>query len=565
MFVNPARFPSLGSRKAVGRRRRLPNAREFRPALETLERRAVLSAFEVWAMDQSNTRDENGNGSVLDSVDSGGTLYIYRAAELQGHDADRADPEVIDLGGAARDLSVAQTGTAPIRPHMMYFNSTRSHAIVSFVASGHVLFMDSASRVPLAVIDVGVQAHAAIPAPDDSYVIVANQNGKLLQRIWTNYATNTFTLDPVPLDLASGTTPSGAPRQDPILRPDNAPICGVIDPASRLTFVTLRGGGLFVVDSASPTLSIVNEYDRATIHHDGCGGVVASGKIYLNSGGPGEADLYSFDLADFDTLPDPPNSPERTLVFRQGGDPNLVQADSHGATLTRHGRYLWVADRWANKIVVVDTRTDQIVNEIELPGRVSSDPAPDLLATSPDGNRVFVALRGPRPLTANNPTFNNAVGNTPGLGVIQVTLGGRGGKLIAVAPVSHVVAGLERADVHGIGIRTIHGRKHAAHDGLALSGSALLMHGSPGGQDLAAAAIPSQTLLTESPWSRSSPIGKSVVATHDAPQPLPELVIDLLLTPKDSQDQDLLEELSQLSNLDEDLSLADLLFPANCP
>jgi DNA-binding beta-propeller fold protein YncE len=555
MFFNPARFTFLGCQNAVGQRPRRPNARKFRPTFETLEGRAVLSAFEVWAMDQSNTRDENGNGSVLDSVDSGGTLYIYRGADLQGRRADNADPEVIDLGGAVRDLSVAQTGTAPIRPHMMDFNSTRSHAIISFVASGHVLFMDSATRTPLAVIDVGVQAHAAIPAPDDSYVIVANQNGKLLQRIWTDYATNTFTLDPVPLDLASGTTPSGAPRQDPILRPDNAPICGVIDPESRLTFVTLRGGGLFVVDSASPALSIVNEYDRATIHHDGCGGVVASGKIYLNSGGPGEADLYSFELDDFDTIPDPPNTPERKLVFRQGGDPNLVQADSHGATLTKHGRYLWVADRWANKIVVVDTRTDQVVNEIALPGRLSSDPAPDLLATSPDGNRVFVTLRGPRPLTGNNATFNNAVGNTPGLGVIQVTHGGRDGKLVAVAPVTHIVAGLERADMHGIGLRPIHGRKHDGHGNLALAESAFLTHGNPCSQDLAAAAIPLQTLPMEGPWSRSPPIGNSVAATQDAPRPLPALAIDLLLTPSDSQDQDLLEDLSQWPNLDDDIKL----------
>jgi DNA-binding beta-propeller fold protein YncE len=459
-------------------------------------------------MDQSNTRDENGNGSILDSGDSGGTVYIYRGADLQGRHADRAPPEVIDLGGAARDLSVAQTGTAPIRPHMMYFNATRSHAIISFVASGHVLFMDSATRTPLAVIDVGVQAHAAIPAPDDTYLIVANQNGKLLQRIWTDYATNTFTLDPVPLNLASGTAPSGAPRQDPVLRPDNAPICGIIDPTSRLTFVTLRGGGLFVVDSAAPSLSIINEYDRATIHHDGCGGVVAGSKLYVNSGGPGEADLYSFNLADFDTLPDPPNTPAPALVFSQDGNPNLVQVDSHGATLTKHGRYLWVADRWANKIVVVDTRTDQVVNEIELAGTLSSDPAPDLMATSPDGNRVFVALRGPRPLSANNPAFNNAVGSTPGVGVIQVTHGGRDGKLIAIAPVSHVVAGLERADIHGIGLRTIQNHKHAPPAHKKSSGSALLMRHNAARQDLSA-TIPSHTL--------------------------PASIVDLLLTPKRGQ------------------------------
>jgi DNA-binding beta-propeller fold protein YncE len=513
--------------------------------LETLEGRAVLSAFEVWAMDQSNTRDENANGSVLDSVDSGGTLYIYRGAELQGRKADQASPEVIDLGGAVRDFSVAQTGTAPIRPHMMDFNSTHSHAIISFVASGHVLFMDSASRQPLAVIDVGVQAHAAIPAPDNSYVIVANQNGKLLQRIWTDYETNTFMLDPVPLNLAVGTTPSGAPRQDPVLRPDNAPICGIIDPTSRLTFVTLRGGGLFVVDSAAPTLSIINEYDRETIHHDGCGGVVAGGKIYVNSGGPGEADLYSFRLADFDIVPDPPNTPARALVFRQGGDPTLVQADSHGATLTKHGRYLWVADRWANKIVVVDTKTDKIVNEIALPGRISSDPAPDLLATSPDGNRVFVTLRGPRPLTGNNATFNNAVGETPGLGVIQVTHGGRSGKLIAVAPVSHVVASLERADMHGIGLRTIPGRKQATQSTLAFSEAEWLLHGIPGGESLAAAVTSLHPLPVQRPSSHSSSVSKSAATSDGALPLLPALVIDRLLTPHDSQDQDLQEEFTQ--------------------
>ncbi len=549
MFVNLARLLSMESCQAALRRRRVSDSRHFRPALETLETRAVLSAFEVWAIDQSNTRDENGNGSILDGVDSGGTLYIYRGAELQGRNADRAAPEVIDLGGAARDLSVAQTGTAPIRPHMMFFNTARSHTIVSFVASGHVLFMDSASRTPLAVIDVGVQAHAAIPAPDDSYVIVANQNGKLLHRIWTDYATNTFTLDPVALDLASGTTPSGAPRQDPVLRPDNAPICGVIDPTSRLTFVTLRGGGLFVVDSTAATLSIVNEYDRATIHHDGCGGVVTGGKLYLNSGGPGESDLYSFDLADFDTLPDPPNSPARTLVYSQDGDPNLVQVDSHGATLTRHGRYLWVADRWANKIVVVDTRTDQVVNEIALAGAVSSDPAPDLMATSPDGNRVFVALRGPRPLTANNPAFNNAVGNTPGVGVIQVTHGGRDGKLIAVAPVSHVVAGLEQADVHGIGIRAIHRRRHAADVELAFHGSAGLGRLS---------AIPSQAFPADSDSARSPASGEPVAPTHDLPHPLSALGIDLLMTQNDDQHPDLLDELWQLLELGEDSSASAL-------
>lgn len=38
------------------------------------------------------------------------------------------------------------------------------------------------------VADVGTQAHAAVPAPDETYILVANHNGQLLQRINTDYS-----------------------------------------------------------------------------------------------------------------------------------------------------------------------------------------------------------------------------------------------------------------------------------------------------------------------------------------------------------------------------------------
>jgi hypothetical protein len=68
---------------------------------------------------------------------------------------------------------------------------------------------------------------------------------------------------------------------------------------------------------------------------------------------------------------------------------------------------------------------------------------------------MYVSLRGPRPLTGNIALYNNAVGGTPGVGVIQVTEGGRGGELIAVAPITHVVDGLERADPHAVRVREV--------------------------------------------------------------------------------------------------------------
>ena len=94
------------------------------------------------------------------------------------------------------------------------------------------------------------------------------------------------------------------PREDPALRPDNAPICPLIDSSSRLAFVTLRGGGMFVLDSRATPMRIIAEYDRSTIHGNGCGGLESGGRMYVNSGGGtaanlSEFDVYAFNLAEF--------------------------------------------------------------------------------------------------------------------------------------------------------------------------------------------------------------------------------------------------------------------------
>ena len=400
--------------------------------------------YEVWIVDQSDTRS-----------DGGGTLYIYPGPALEGAAAVRAKREVIDLGGAARSLCLTTTGTAPRRPHMLTLNAAHNYAILSFVATGHVLFMEATTRAPIACIDVGAQAHAAFPAPDDSYVVVANQNGKLLQRIQTDYGTATFQLAAAAtLNLATCTTPNGAACQG-ALRPDNAPICPVIDASSRFTFVTLRGGGLLVVDSTRSPMAIVAEYDASTVHPNGCGGMEAAGRMFINSGGgtaanPLEADLYAFPMSGIDATPNLPNTPAPSVVFSHD---SRGFVDSHGTVLTKDQRFLWVADRAANRVVVVDTASASVVGEFGLTGAVSADPAPDLMGIAPAGNRVFVALRGPNPLTANVTTVDNAVGATPGLGIMRVTGSGRTGVFQAIAPISHVIGGVERADPHGIAVR----------------------------------------------------------------------------------------------------------------
>ena len=134
------------------------------------------------------------------------------------------------------------------------------------------------------------------------------------------------------------------------------------------------------------------------------------------------------------------------MVFSE----DVEAADTHGATLTKHGKYLWVADRGRNFHFVVDTATDEVVNRIALTPGPSVDPTPDLLVPSPNGSHVFMSLRGPNPLTADP---HVSTGTTPGVGVMKVLNGGRDGYFEGVAPVSNVdAANVERADVHAITI-----------------------------------------------------------------------------------------------------------------
>ncbi len=285
-------------------------------------------------------------------------------------------------------------------------------------------------------------------------MIVANQNGKLLQRISTDYGTNTFTLEAgAQLDLANGATPGGVLRQDPALRPDNAPICPLVDSTSRFAFVTLRGGGLFVVDATATPMRIVAEYDRETVHGNGCGGLEGGGRMYVNSGGGtaanmSEFDVYSFPVAAFSPTPSAPNTPAPTMVVSLDGG---HEADSHGAMLTKQGRYLWVADRIGNRIVVIKTATGRMVDEFSLAGGLSSDPSPDLLDISLTGDLAFVTLRGSLPLSGDP---HASTGSTPGLGLIQVKKNGQTGALRGIARIANVdAAGIDRADPHGLRVR----------------------------------------------------------------------------------------------------------------
>jgi hypothetical protein len=417
---------------------------------------AWAGGYEVWLVDQSNSFGKSYGGRII--------VFDGKQAARGGGDGDDdsgpSDPaqEVIDLGAGTADLCLARTGAFPVRPHMVVFNSTETHAALSFVASGHVVFFDAKTRQPLECFRMqpgaggARQAHAVWPTNDDQYMLVANQNGKLFERIRTDYATNTFTYEPAAsLNLATCTTPNGFPCQDPVLRPDNAPICPFTASPGVPAFVTLRGGGMLLVDPYTTPISIVAEYDRATIAGNGCGLIEARGWVYFNAGGGTANNLDQFSVyrlprSGFSPL-NPPNTPVVQLIYNDEDH----HRDAHGVATSKHERFVWMYDRAANVAEVFDGHSGAHLSTVPITHPATTDASPDLVALSPNGVLHFVSLRGPNPLSGDP---HSSTGDVPGLGIVRLTEAGRNGRLEKVIPITNRdAAGIERADAHGIRIR----------------------------------------------------------------------------------------------------------------
>ncbi len=97
---------------------------------------STASAYEVWLTDQSDTGKE-----------SGGYLHIYDGAQLAANPASAKPTMTIDFAGDIGKFCEEATKKAVRRPHMLFFNKNQDHAIISFL-SGHVLFMDAATKKP---------------------------------------------------------------------------------------------------------------------------------------------------------------------------------------------------------------------------------------------------------------------------------------------------------------------------------------------------------------------------------------------------------------------------------
>ncbi len=359
---------------------------------------ASATHHEVWVVDQA------------DAANGGDMLYVFTGPGIS--------PESVPLGAQAVGI-----GDGPgNRAHLLLFNITQTHGVLANVATGHVYILRASDRSIIASIDVGDQAHGAMPSPDDRWILVANQNGKRLARIQADFVNEVFTYDPAAdLDLGALENPD---------QPDNAPICPVMYVGhGGKAYVTLRGGGMYVVDTLATPMSVTRSFTRAEVAPAGCGGIESGRRVYVNSGTPTSAHLYTFD-AETDNL-------LSTLETTRWG------TDAHGMADVGNG-YLWMAHRGdGDNIIVVDMRTGEVVNVISDVG-----PAPDLMVVHPESDLVYVTLRGPKALTGGA----SAIGITPGMAVVRVTEGGRNGTRIGFEPIGAQTSDSD-ADPHAIAIR----------------------------------------------------------------------------------------------------------------
>jgi hypothetical protein len=487
---------------------------------------SFATGYEVWVSDQTNSAGISGTNN---SGTHGGFLRVFDGAAL---DLDPNTATSTNLDTAALwPNALANTGSNAVRIHGMVPSPNHNYMAVSFVVSGHLGLVDARTKTAVALFRStgtangqydgagvaisgstasGRQNHLTLWSPDGKYMLIANQNGKMLERVnvtWDNSGnitsavldaaasldlvggTGRITTQPVadaslPLGSVSGTVVDGQSRfstdgvtykQHATHRPNNVAICGGMASDNRTTFVTLGGGGLMAVDYSATPMKIVAIWDKSKISAAGCGAAESGGFTWLNAG------VYASNVSSFVMyqMPTnwptaaqgqyPVNVPKPKVIYQ---DPTQGQTiapnnaisgnnrDAHGFGLTASRTYLHQFDRVRNNVEVFHAGTGarntyslttenvcgttqganydstnptvRVADGAPNAVSVSNDPSPDLLDLSPHGNRFYVALRGPNPLSVSHA----AAGSCPGLGVVELAADGKTGKLTHVIPTS---------------------------------------------------------------------------------------------------------------------------------
>lgn len=553
------------------------------------EPRSVQSSgsipYEVWGSDQSNSVAGESSRGV-----NGSFIWVWDSADVQVQAAGGADAEPLACAGMAGSTGPCDVNdffpadlvehdennnpTGATRPqigrlHGMLVDPQNIYLTANLFApgGGFVGIIDGRTKEAVALFrasgtSAGRSNHMSFWDEDGSSILIANLNGKILERIDVTrdadgnitqatfaegaglgvaadmtitdrpkvYLGNNLAGNPMLGTIDAGSpdignlTPNGLCRENGCSegangaaggRPNNLIICPIPSETTDHTFVTLAGGGLLVVDHSTTPISIVGEYGNQVINGAGCGGVEGDGDIFINAGisasGAG-ATHSTFTVYDLPLeYPDAPgfnaeNTPAPAIVIadegntatngNQSGDASngsgqlpgvTTRRDSHGMARTANDKYIHTVDRIQNEMAVFKNNENhgttkwydltsangkgQGVGACEAysvtddPGLPTNDPAPDLMGVDPNGDYLFVAFRGPVPVSVTH----SAQGSCPGVGVVELSGNGKTGRLVSVlrstntidtvqagsaaSSGGHTYTGAERSDIHAAIVR----------------------------------------------------------------------------------------------------------------
>ncbi|GAB1540120.1 hypothetical protein NUACC21_27890 [Scytonema sp. NUACC21] len=477
------------------------------------------SGYEVWLSDQGNTQ---GITAATPNGEYGGKVRIYDSADLEQNPPVN-NPLVLDVVTDLFPNALATTGSHVNRIHGIIPTPDNKYMTLNFVASGHLGIVDGETKQAVCLFrttqtSTGRQNHMSTVSPDGTKIIIANQNGRMLERVDIqknvvgevtvfNYnadasldmigGTGRVSAQPIAVDInpndninctitgnvADGQpseTPNGKPKQSSGIRPTNTVICPIISDNSKHSYVTLGGGGMFVVDITTAPMKIVAEYDANVVRAAGCGGQSADGFMMLNTGTSApdvsEFTVYRF-TQDYPLAPsyNQPNQPLPIAVWTDSDNGKIIPGnnrDAHGMVIvntlsSNNSKYLHQFDRIRNNVEVfkVNAPWDNLYFRHEgtyslttsgacgttLGTMHENDPTPDLADVSLASNKIYVALRGPHPQSV----AHAAEGSCPGLGIITLSPDKKSGKLTNVLPTMIVSGDSSKnlSDPHGAIVR----------------------------------------------------------------------------------------------------------------
>ncbi|RQG95807.1 cell surface protein [Natrarchaeobius chitinivorans] len=337
--------------------------------------------YEIWALDQG--RDN---------------IHLYEPGEGDGEFDNTDTIDLNELEGVPEDGVV---------PHMIDYSSDYEYAAIACTGGARTLVFRTEDHELVGNVETGPASHFAGFSPDDEYIHVDVIGDEKIVRLDADLEAEEFEIDDY-IEIHENETVADAGIDS------GAPICHQYAQDGRSLHTigpSYHDGALVIVDHEDFSVDRAYSGDELPTN---CGTMPhpSDEKFYLTAGlpssdGEGVGDYYVYDTAEDEVVVDGAST--------EGND-------AHGFWFTPDGEELWVLNRETNDGVVLDPETDDVITEIDAYGPDQSDDpserdAPDIMWSSPDGEYMFVTLRGPSPQSGDP---HAATGVTPGFSVLDV-------------------------------------------------------------------------------------------------------------------------------------------------